>query len=86
MNKQTFEMVKSILTTHCTYSNETDYSLSLIDRSYADFEYLSIDIYSNSTFGSFHDGYASFFCKVADICGCSVSFKSINNVCVAHFY
>ena len=33
-----------------------------------------------------HDGFAMFFCQVAEICGCSCSFKSINDVCVCCFY
>ena len=86
MNKQTFENVKTILTTHRTYSNETDYSLSLNDYTHDDFEYYRIVVYSNNECGSFHDGFASFFCQVADITSCSCSFRSENNVCVCAFY
>lgn len=86
MNKKTFEMVKQILTTHPSWSNDTDYSLSLQDVSFDDFEYFRIEVFSNCPFGSFHDGFAKFFCQVAEICGCSCSFKSKNNVCVCCFY
>lgn len=86
MKKQTFENVKTILTTHRTYGNETDYSLSLADYSSEGFEYYRINVYSNSERGSFHDGYASFFCQVAEIAGCSCSFRSENNVCICAFY
>lgn len=86
MNKQTFENVKAILTTHRFYANETDYSLSLTGYSHDDFEYYRINVYSNNERGSFHDGFASFFCQVADIAGCSCSFRSENNVCICAFY
>lgn len=79
-------MVKKILTTHPTWSNETDYSLSLHHSSFDDFEYYRIEVFSNHPSGSFHDGYAMFFCQVAEICHCSCSFRSINNVCVCKFY
>lgn len=86
MNKQTFENVKTVLTTHRYYANETDYSLSLSGYSYDDFEYYRIEVYSNNKSGSFHDGFASFFCNVAKIAGCSCSFRSENNVCICVFY
>jgi len=86
MNKQTFENVKTVLTTHRYYANETDYSLSLNNHSFDDFEYYRIEVYSNNERGSFHDGFASFFCNVAKIVGCSCSFRSENNVCVCVFY
>lgn len=86
MNKQTFENVKTILTTHRYYANETDYSLSLSEHTFDDFEYYRITVYSNNERGSFHDCFASFFCKVTAIAGCSCSFRSVNNVCVCVFY
>lgn len=86
MNKQTFENVKNILTTHRCYANECDYSLSLYGHIFDDFEYYRIDVYSNNNQGSFHDGFAMFFCQVAEIAGCSCSFRSVNNVCVCKFY
>lgn len=86
MTKETFEMVKQILTTHHTWSNETDYSLSLIHVSFDDFEYRRIVVFPNSPKGSFHDGYAMFFCQVAEVCNCNCSFKSINDVCVCCYY
>ena len=86
MNKQTFENVKTILTTHRTYSNETDYSLSLLESVHDDFEYYRINVYSNNERGSFHDGFASFFVHVVEVAGCSCSFRSIDNVCVCCFY
>ena len=86
MNKQTFELVKTILTTHPTWANDTDYSISLANYSSDDFEYYRISVYSNSERGSFHDGFASFFCQVAEVAGCACSFRSENNVCVCFFY
>lgn len=86
MNKQTFENVKNILTSHHVYANGTDYSLSLIGHTYDDFEYYRIEVYSNNARGSFHDGYASFFCHVAEVTGCSCSFASQHGVCVCRFY
>lgn len=86
MNKQTFENVKNILTTHRYYANESDYSLSLSEHTFDDFEYYRIDVYSNDNHGSFHDGFAMFFCEVARIAGCACSFRSENNVCVCKFY
>lgn len=86
MTKETFEMVKQILTTHPVWSNDTDYSLSLIHVSFDDFEYRRIEVFPNRPNGSFHDGYAMFFCQVAEICGCHCSFKSINDVCVCCYY
>lgn len=86
MDKQTFDQVKTILTTHRYHANDTDYSLSLSGNTYDDFEYYRIEVYSNNKFGSFHDGFAMFFCEVARITGCSCSFRSENNVCVCNFY
>ena len=86
MDKQTFEHVKNILTSHHVYANGTDYSLSLSGRTYDDFEYNRIEVYSNNARGSFHDGFAMFFCQVAEIACCSCSFRSENNVCVCNFY
>lgn len=86
MNKQTFDKVKAILTTHRTWANGTDYSLSMTRCTFDDFEYYRIEVYSNNDRGSFHDGFASFFCHVADDAGCSCSFGSVNNVCVCKFY
>lgn len=86
MNKQTFEHVKTILTTHRIYANETEYSLSIASFSHDDFEYYRIGVYSNSEHGSFHDGSASFFCHVAQVAGCACAFRSENNVCVCFFY
>lgn len=86
MKQQTFENVKTILTTHRYYANDTDYSLSLYGYTDDDFEYYRIEVYSNNAFGSFHDGFASFFCQVARVTGCSCSFRSVNNVCVCRFY
>lgn len=86
MNKQTFENVKTILTTHRWYANETDYSLSLSGSTFDDLEYYRIDVYPNNVQGSFHDGFASFFCHVAEVSGCSCSFRSKNNACVCAFY
>lgn len=86
MTKETFEMVKQILTTHPTWSNDTDYSLSLQDCSFDDYEYFRITVFSNSPKGSFHDGFAMFFCQVAEVCGCACSFRSINDVCVCCYY
>lgn len=86
MTKRSFEMVKQILTTHPTWSNDTAYSLSIIHLSLWDFEYRRIKVFSNSPKGSFHDGYAMFFCQVAETCGCGCSFESINDVCVCCFY
>lgn len=86
MNKQTFKIVKDYLTTHCTWSNGTYYSLNLIETTFGDFEYYRIIVYPNSAIGSFHDGYASFFCHVAEVTGCSCSFASQHGVCVCRFY
>lgn len=86
MNKQTFENVKAILTTHTSWANDTDYSLSMTGWTYDDFEYYRIEVYPNNERGSFHDGFASFFCQVASVIGCSCSFGSVNNVCVCKFY
>ena len=86
MNKQTFENVKTILTTHRYYANETDYSLSLHNLSFEQYEHYNIMVFSNRENGSFHDGFASFFCNVAKIAGCSCAFRSTNNVCVCVFY
>lgn len=86
MNKQTFEHVKTILTTHPLWANDNDYSLSLFETAFDDFEYYRIVAYPNNDRGSFHDGFASFFCHVAEVVGCSCSFRSENNVCVCRFY
>ncbi|MBQ8628705.1 MAG: hypothetical protein IJ421_04435 [Prevotella sp.] len=86
MNKQTFENVKNILTSHHVYANGTDYSLSFSEHTFDDFEYYRIEVYSNYNHGSFHDGFAMFFCEVARIAGCACSFRSENNVCVCNFY
>lgn len=86
MNKQTFENVKTILTTHRYWANESDYSLSLTACTFDDFEYYRIAVYPNNEHGSFHDGFASFFCQVANTAGCACSFRSVNNVCVCWFY
>lgn len=86
MDKKTFENVKAILTTNPSWANDTDYSLSMTGYTYDDFEYYRIEVYPNNDRGSFHDGFASFFCKVAYVTGCSCSFRSENNVCVCRFY
>ena len=86
MNKQTFEHVKKILTTHRVYANGINYSLSIHALCGRHISYYRIEVYSNYAHGSFHNGYASFFCHVAEICGCSCSFASVNNVCVCEFY
>lgn len=86
MNKQTFENVKSALTTHPYYANDTNYSLSITNHSLGHFEYYRIEVYSNYERGSFHDGFASFFCRVAELAGCTCSFRSVNNVCVCAFF
>lgn len=86
MDKKTFENVKSILTSDHVWANGTDYSLSLTGYSHDDFEYFRIVVYPNNERGAFHDGIASFFCKVADITECCCSFRSENNVCVCKFY
>lgn len=86
MDKQTFEIVKTILTTHRWYAIETDYSLSLSGNTTDDFGYYRIDVYPNNEIGSIHDGFASFFCQVAKIACCNCSFRSENNVCVCKFY
>lgn len=86
MNKQTFENVKTILTTHPTWANGTDYSLSLSGCTFDDFEYYRIEVYSNNARGSFHDGFASFFCHVAEVCCCSCSFRAVNDTCICVFY
>lgn len=86
MDRQTFEAVKTILTTHRWRANDTYYSLSLSGNTYDDFEYYRIDVYPNNEMGFFHDGFASFFCQVAEITCCSCSFRSENNVCVCNFY
>ena len=86
MTKRNFEMVKQILTTHPVWANDTDYSLSLINVSFEEFDYFRIIVFPNSPSGSFHDGFASFFCHVAEVCGCACSFRSENNVCVCKFY
>ncbi len=86
MKRETFEMVKSILTTHQCWANGTDYSLSLQELVFDDFEYYRIECYPNGTTKSFHDGFASFFCNVAQICNCSCSFRAVNDTCVCYFY
>lgn len=86
MNKQTFDQVKAILTTHRYWANDSYYSLSLQSITIYDDGYYRIEVYSNNERGSFHDGFASFFCQVADVTGCSCSFGSVNNVCVCKFY
>lgn len=86
MTKENFEMVKKILTTHPVWSNDTDYSLSLVHVHFDNFEYLRIVVFPNRPNGSFHDGYAMFFCQVAEICNCRCYFKSINDVCVCCYY
>lgn len=86
MTKTTFENLKKILTSHRVYANGTDYSLSLYETIWDDFEYRYIMCFPNSHIGSFHDGYARFFCEVADILGCSCSFSSVHGVCVVKFH
>lgn len=86
MDKQTFKSVKTFLTTHPVWSNGCDYSLSLIETTLGDFEYYRIVVYPNGATGSFHDCFASFFCQVAEVTGCSCSFTSRHNVCVCRFY
>lgn len=86
MNKQTFEHVKTILTTHPIWANDTDYSLSLTEHTYDEFEYYRIEVYPNNARGSFHDGFAMFFCQVAEVTGCSCSFASEHGACVCRFY
>lgn len=85
MDKKTFDNVKTILTTHRVYANDTYYSLSLEVNWFGLNDYCTIDVYSNSASGSFHDGEASFFCEVANIAGCHCYFKSVNGVCVCRF-
>lgn len=85
MDKKTFDTVKTILTTHRIYANSIYYSLSLNGGCYGDIEYYNIDVYSNSPRGSFHSGYATFFCQVAEVAGCHCYFKSVNGVCVCRF-
>lgn len=86
MKRETFEMVKSVLTSHRVWANETDYSLSLFETEFEGFEYYRIECYPNGAAKSFHDEYASFFCHVAQVCNCSCSFRAINDTCVCYFY
>lgn len=85
MDKKTFDLVKTILTTHRIYANSIYYSLSLKEHWLGLHDYNLIDVYTNSASGSFYDGEASFFCQVAEVAGCHCHFKSMNNVCVCRF-
>lgn len=86
MTKTTFENLKKILTSDRAYAANTDYSVSLCEAIYDDFEYRSIDCFPSSPTGSFHDGFARFFVEIASVLQCSCSFKSKHGVCIAHFY
>lgn len=86
MTKETFEKIFKVLTSHNIYSNGTDYSISLYESIWEDFEYRTITCFPNSAVGSFHNGYARFFCDIAAIYDCSCSFRSKHNVCVVKFY
>ena len=86
MTKTTFENLKGILTSDHTYAAGTSYSLSLSEHVYDDFEYRTITCFSNRSNGSFHDGFARFFCEVAHLLDVSCSFRSLHGVCVVRFY
>lgn len=86
MKRETFEMVKSVLTTHRYYANETDYSLSISEGTIGDYEYYRIVCYPNGPAQSFHSGFASFFVQVAEVCCCSCSFRAVNDTCICVFY
>lgn len=86
MTKTNFENLKKVLTSDHVYAADVRYSLSLCEIIYEDFEYRSITVFSNRPDGSFHDGFARFFCEVANVLGIACSFRSQNGVCVCRFY
>lgn len=86
MDKTTFENLKKVLTSDLVYAADVRYSLSLYEICYEDFEYRSITVFSNRPDGSFHDGFARFFCEVAHVLGVACSFRSRLGVCVCRFY
>ena len=86
MTKTTFENLKKVLTSDHVYAAGTSYSISLHETVWRDFDYRYVMCFPNSANGSFHDGYARFFCEVADLLGCCCSFRSLHGVCVAKFH
>lgn len=86
MTKTTFENLKKVLTSDNVYAAGVDYSISLYEVCFSDFEYRGITVFSNRPDGSFHDGFARFFCEVANVLGCACSFRSKHGVCVCKFY
>lgn len=86
MTKTIFENLIKVLTSDNVYAADVCYSLSLCEICYKDFEYRSLTVFSNRPDGSFHDGYARFFCEVANVLGCACSFRSKHGVCICKFY
>lgn len=86
MTKAKYLQVLQILTNHPIYSLEHDYSLSLHNESFEEYERFTIELFSNNSYGSFHDGFARFFCEVASVVCVSLSFRSKHGVCICRFY
>lgn len=86
MTKNQYLQVLQVLTNHPVYSPEQDYSLSLHNESFGKYECYTIELFSNKSYGSFHDGFASFFCEVAKVLNVSLRFKSKHGVCICRFY
>lgn len=86
MTKNHYLQVLQVLTNHCIYSPEQDYSLSLHDESFGNYEHYTIELFSNHSPSSFHDGFVRFFCEVAAVVDVSLSFRSKHGVCICRFY